>query len=292
MDQQVLSAERFEQFRPRLRAVAYRMLGSFSDADDAVQETWLRVSRADASEVENLDGWLTTVATRVCLNRLRSRERRREDPLDVRVPDPVVGREEGGDPEHEALLADSVGLALMVVLDSLAPAERIAFVLHDMFAVPFDVIGPMIERSPTATRQLASRARRRIRDQAPAPDPDLSRQREAVDAYLSAARHGDFDALVSVLHPDIVLRADGGMARPRYSAVLRGAQEVAGEAVKAAKRLAPFARPVLVNGAAGVVTVAGGRVVSVMGFTVVGGKIVAIHVLADPERLAALDIPQ
>ncbi len=291
MDQQVLSAERFEEFRPHLRGVAYRMLGSLSEADDAVQESWLRVSRADTGEVENLGGWLTTVVARASLNMLRSRERRREDPLDVRVPDPVVGRAEGGDPEHEAMLADAVGLAMMVVLDTLTPAERLAFVLHDMFAVPFDEIAPMIERSPAATRQLASRARRRVREQAPKPDPDLSRQREVVNAYLSAARHGDFDALVGVLHPDIVLRSDGGKVRARYTAVLRGAQEVAGQAVEAARRLAPFAQPALVNGAAGVVTVAGGRVVSVMAFTVVDGKVAAIDVLADPERLAGLNIP-
>jgi RNA polymerase sigma-70 factor (ECF subfamily) len=289
MDEHALPAEEFEQFRPRLRAVAYRMLGSLSEADDAVQDTWLRASRADATAVENLGGWLTTVAARVCLNMLRSRERRREEPLDAHLPDPVVGREHGGDPEEEALLADSVGLALMVVLDSLSPDERLAFVLHDMFAVPFDVIAPLLERSPAATRQLASRARRRVREQAPAPDPDPARQRQVVDAYLSAARHGDFDALVGVLHPDIVLRADGGKARAHYTTVLRGAQQVAGQAVEAARRLAPFARPALVNGAAGVVTVAGGRVVSVMAFTVAGGKIVAIDVLMDPERLARLD---
>jgi RNA polymerase sigma-70 factor (ECF subfamily) len=292
MDEHVVPAEEFEQFRPRLRAVAYRMLGSLSEADDAVQESWLRVSRSDAGEVENLGGWLTTVVARVSLNLLRSRERRREEPLGLRVPDPIVGPAEGGDPEHEALLADSVGLALMVVLDSLSPDERLAFVLHDMFAVPFDAIAPLLERSPAATRQLASRARRRVREQAPAPDPDPARQRQVVDAYLSAARHGDFDALVGVLHPDIVLRADGGKARARYTTVLRGAQHVAGQAVEAARRLAPFARPVLVNGAAGVVTVAGGRVISVMAFTVAGGKIAAIDVLMDPERLADLDVAE
>jgi RNA polymerase sigma-70 factor (ECF subfamily) len=232
------------------------------------------------------------VVARVSLNMLRSRERRREEPLDLRVPDPIVGPAEGGDPEHEALLADSVGLALMVVLGSLSPDERLAFVLHDTFAVPFDVIAPLLERSPAATRQLASRARRRVREQAPAPDPDPARQRQVVDAYLSAARHGDFDALVGVLHPDIVLRADGGKARARYTTVLRGAQHVAGQAVEAARRLAPFARPVLVNGAAGVVTVAGGRVISVMAFTVAGGKIAAIDVLMDPERLADLDVAE
>ncbi len=288
MDQQVLSPERFEQYRPRLKAVAYRMLGSLSEADDAVQESWLRASRADSGEVVNLGGWLTTVVARVSLNMLRSRERRREQPLDVRMPDPVVGPADGSDPEQEALLADSVGLAMMVVLDSLTPPERLAFVLHDMFAVPFDVIAPLIERTPAATRQLASRARRRVRDKAPPPDPDLVRQRKVVDAYLSAARHGDFEALVSVLHPDIVLRADGGRARAHLTAVLTGAQEVAGQAVKAAKRLAQFARPVLVNGAAGVVTVVNGRIISVMGFTVTDGKVVAIDVLMDPERLAEL----
>ncbi|HEX6337754.1 MAG TPA: RNA polymerase sigma factor SigJ [Jiangellaceae bacterium] len=290
MDEHVLPAEEFERYRPRLRAVAYRMLGSLSEADDAVQDTWLRASQADARVVENLGGWLTTVAARVCLNILRSRERRREEPLEVHMPDPVVGPEHGGDPEQEALLADSVGLALMVVLDSLSPDERLAFVLHDMFAVPFDVIAPLLERSPAATRQLASRARRRVREQAPDPDPDLARQREVVDAYLSAARRGDFDALVGVLHPDIVLRADGGEARARFTTVLRGAQQVTGPAVDTARRLAPFARPALVNGAAGVVTVVGRRVVSVMGFTVAGGKIVAIDVLVDPERLADVDI--
>jgi RNA polymerase sigma-70 factor (ECF subfamily) len=292
MNERALPAEQFEQFRPRLRAVAYRMLGSLSEADDAVQDTWLRASQADASVVDNIGGWLTTVAARVCLNMLRSRERRREEPLGVSVPDPVVGPEHGGDPEQEALLADSVGLALMVVLDSLTPDERLAFVLHDMFAVPFDVIAPLLERSPAATRQLASRARRRVREQAPAPDPHPALQREVVDAYLSAARQGDFDALVGVLHPDVVLRSDGGTARARFTTVLRGAQQVTGPAVDAARRLAPFARPALVNGAAGVVTVAGGRVLSVMGFTVVAGRIVAIDVLMDPERLAGLDIAE
>ena len=290
MDEQALRPEEFERFRPRLRAVAYRMLGSLSEAEDAVQDTWLRASKADASGVENLGGWLTTVVARVSLNMLRSRERRREQPLDLRVPDPIVGRAEGGDPEHEALLADSVGLALMVVLDTLTPDERLAFVLHDMFAVPFDVIAPLLERSPAATRQLASRARRRVREQAPAPDPDPARQRQVVDAYLSAARQGDFDALVGVLHPDVVLRSDGGTARARFTTVLRGVQQVTGPAVDAARRLAPFARPALVNGAAGVVTVVGGQVLSVMGFTVVAGRIVAIDVLMDPERLADLDV--
>ena len=289
MDGREWLTERFEENRTRLRAVAYRMLGSVSEADDAVQEAWLRLSRADTSSVENLAGWLTTVVARVCLNMLRTRESRREDPLDVHVPDPIISSESGGNPEQEALLADSVGLALLVVLESLTPAERLAFVLHDMFAVPFDEIAPMIERSPAAARQLASRARRRVRGQAPAPDPDLRRQREVVDAFLAAARDGDFDALVAVLDPDVVLRADGGTARARYNVVLHGARAVAEQAVLA-RRLAPFARPALINGTAGFVAAAAGRVLSVMGFTVAHGKIVAIDVLYDPERLADLDL--
>jgi RNA polymerase sigma-70 factor (ECF subfamily) len=281
--------ERFEEHRTRLRAVAYRMLGSVHEADDAVQEAWLRLSRTDTSGVENLAGWLTTMVARVCLNMLRSRESRHEVPLDVHVPDPIISPESGVDPESEALLADSVGLALLVVLESLTPAERLAFVLHDMFAVPFEEIAPMIERSPAAARQLASRARRRVQGQAPAPDPDLARQREVVDAFLAASRKGDFDALVAVLDPDVVLRADGGTARARYSVVTRGAQAVAEQAVLA-KRLAPFARPAVVNGTAGIVAVAAGRALAVMGFTVAKGKIVAIDVLNDPERLADLDV--
>jgi RNA polymerase sigma-70 factor (ECF subfamily) len=289
MDEREWLTERFEENRTRLRAVAYRMLGSVHEADDAVQEAWLRLSRAETSSVENLAGWLTTVVARVCLNMLRARESRREDPLDVHIPDPIVSPVSGGDPEQEALLADSVGLALLVVLESLTPAERLAFVLHDMFAVPFDEIAPMIERSPAAARQLASRARRRVRGQAPAPDPDLRRQREVVDAFLAATRDGDFDALVAVLDPDVVLRADGGAARARYNVVLRGARAVAEQAVLA-RRLAPFARPALINGTAGVVAAAAGRVLSVMGFTVAHGKIVAIDVLYDPDRLADLDL--
>jgi RNA polymerase sigma-70 factor (ECF subfamily) len=288
-DEREWLTERFEERRTRLRGVAYRMLGSVSEADDAVQEAWVRVSRADATAVENLDGWLTTVVARVCLNTLRSRERRREQPLDVHVPDPIIGTEAGGDPEQEALLADSVGLALMVVLESLSPAERLAFVLHDMFAVPFDEIAPMIERSPAAARQLASRARRRVRGQAPAPDPDLARQRDVVEAFFAASRDGDFDALVAVLHPDVVLRSDGGLARPRLTMVLRGAHAVAGQALTA-RRLSPFVRPALVNGAAGVVVAAQGRPLFVMAFTVREGKIVAIDVLSDPERLHGLDL--
>jgi RNA polymerase sigma factor (sigma-70 family) len=289
MDEQPWLAERFEEQRPRLRAVAYRMLGSLSEADDAVQEAWLRVSRADAGGVENLDGWLTTVVARVCLNMLRSRRSRREEPLDPRMPDPIIGPEGGGDPEQEALLAEGVGLALQVVLDTLTPAERLAFVLHDLFAVPFEEIASLLDRSPAAARQLASRARRRVRGAAPAPDPDLAHQRAVVDAFFAAARDVDFDALLAVLDPEVVLRADGGTARARQSVVIHGAREVAAQAAIGA-RLAPFVRPALVNGTAGAVVVAGGRLLSVMAFTVANGKVAAIDVLFDPDRLAGLDL--
>ncbi|MCZ7429193.1 sigma-70 family RNA polymerase sigma factor [Micromonospora sp. WMMA1949] len=281
-------AERFEGERPRLRAVAYRLLGSLTDAEDAVQETWLRLFRTDATTVDNLDAWLTTVVARVSLNTLRSRAARREDPLDVRLPDPVVDTG-AGDPAHDAVLADSVGLALLVVLDTLAPAERLAFVLHDMFGVPFDEIGPLVARSPAAARQLASRARRRVRGQAPVPDPDLARQRAVVDAFLAAARDGDLDALIAVLHPDAVLRSDAGTARSRHTVVFSGATTVAAQATTFG-RLFPYARPVLVNGAAGVLVSAGDRPLSVMAFTVTGGRIAAVDVIADPHRLAALGL--
>jgi RNA polymerase sigma-70 factor, ECF subfamily len=289
MDEHEWLAERFEEHRSHLRAVAYRMLGSLSEADDAVQESWLRLSRSDASDIENLGGWLTTVVARVCLNMLRSRETRREDPMSAYVPDPIVSREVELDPDDEVILADSVGLALLVVLETLAPAERLAFVLHDMFAVPFDEIAPMVGRSPTAARQLASRARRRVQGAAAAPDPDLARQREVVDAFFAAARDGDFDALLAVLHPDVVLRSDGGAVRPGASFVVRGAREVAESALTFA-RLSPFVRPALVNGAAGVVVAPHGRLFSVMGFTVRDGKIVEIDGIADPERLQKLDL--
>ena len=282
-------AGRFEEHRPRLRGVAYRMLGSVAEADDAVQEAWLRFSRADTSEVDNLGAWLTTVVGRVSLNMLRSRRSRREEPLDVHVPDPIVSRADTTDPEHEALLADSVGLALLVVLESLTPAERLAFVMHDMFAVPFDEIAPMVGRSPAAARQLASRARRRVRGEAPAPDPDLSRQREVVDAFFAAARDGDFDRLVSVLDPDVVLRSDGGTARPAATVEVHGADAVARRAFTYA-RLSPFVRPALVNGAAGVVVAPDGKPFSILAFTVTGGKIAAIDALADPARLEQLDL--
>jgi RNA polymerase sigma factor (sigma-70 family) len=286
MDECDRLAEQFEEHRGHLRAVAYKMLGSLSEADDAVQESWLRLSRSDASEVENLRAWLTTVVARVALNVLRSRRTRGEEPLDVRVPDPVVTADDGTQPEHEALLADSVGLALLVVLDTLGPAERLAFVLHDMFGVPFDEIAGMVDRSPAAARQLASRARRRVQGAAPVPDADLAAQRRVVDAFFAAARDGDFDALVAVLHPDVVSRGDGG---PGASAVARGARDVAARALTFA-RLAPFVRPALVNGAAGAVVAPRGEPFSVMGFTVVSGRIVEIDAITDPARLRALDL--
>ena len=284
-------AEGFERNRTRLRAVAYRMLGSFAEADDAVQEAWLHLSRSDASGVDNLAGWLTTIVARVCLNVLRSRHTRREELMGVHVPDPVVSRADGTSPEDEALLADSVGLALQVVLETLAPAERLAFVLHDMFDLPFDEIAPMVGRSPATARQLASRARRRVRGaDVQAPDPDLARQREVVDAFFAAAHHGDLDALVAVLDPDVVLRSDGGTAYPDASMVLRGAAAVAGRALVVAQPSA-LKRPALVNGAAGVVVTLGGQPVGVMGFTVSRGKIAEIDVIIDPERLRRLDLP-
>jgi RNA polymerase sigma factor (sigma-70 family) len=282
-------AERFEEHRPRLRAVAYRMLGSLSEADDAVQDAWLRLSRVDAGEIESLGAWLTTVTARVCLNMLRTRTTRREESLEVHVPDPIVSRADGVDPEQTALLADAVGLALLVVLETLPPAERLAFVLHDTFGVPFEEIAAILGRSPAAARQLASRARRRVQGVAPTPDPDLARQREVVDAFFAAAREGDFEALVAVLDPEVVLHADGGALRPAATETLRGAAVVAGQALTFA-HLARFVRPALVNGAAGVVVAPQGRPVSVMGFTVRAGRIVAIDALVDPERLGRLDL--
>jgi RNA polymerase sigma factor (sigma-70 family) len=289
MDEGDWLAERFQANRTHLRAVAYRMLGSLSEADDAIQEAWLRLSRADASGVENLGGWLTTVVARVCLDMLRWRESRREEPLGVRLPEPIVSREDGIDPEQEALLADSVGLALLVVLDTLAPAERLAFVLHDLFAMPFDEIAPIVGRSSTAVRQLASRARRRVQGAARVPDADLARQREVVDAFLAAARGGDFDALLAVLDPDVVVRSDLGAVPPGASREVRGAPAVAEQALTFA-RLSPFAQPALVNGAAGLVVARHGRPISVMGFTITGGKIVEIDILVDPQRLRQLDL--
>jgi RNA polymerase sigma factor (sigma-70 family) len=280
----------FERHRSHLRAVAYRMLGSLAEADDAVQESWLRASRADTSDVEDLRAWLTTVVSRICLNMLRSRRSRLEEPLDVRVPDPIVSPESGVDPEHEAVLSDAVGLALLVVLETLNPAERVAFVLHDMFALPFEEIAPVVDRSAAATRQLASRARRRVQGQAPAPDPDVRRQRAVVDAFFAASRDGDLDALVAVLDPDVVLRSDGGAGRPRLNLVLRGAQAVSRQAFTS-RALSPFVHRALINGVAGVVVAPQGRPQFVMAFTVVDDRIVAIDVLADPDRLDRLAIP-
>jgi RNA polymerase sigma factor (sigma-70 family) len=280
----------FEQNRGRLRAMAYRMLGSLAEADDAVQEAWLRVSRSDADDIDNLAAWLTTVVGRVCLNMLRSRNARREEPLDAHVPDPVISRADGTNPEDQALLADSVGLALNVVLETLSPAERLAFVLHDMFGLPFEEIAPMVDRSPAAARQLASRARRRVRGaDVQSPDRDVARQREVVDAFFAAAHSGDFEALVAVLDPDVVSRIDGGTARPGASGVLHGAAAVARSTLAFASASAPK-HPVLVNGAAGVVITLGGQPVAVMGFTVSGGKIVEIDAITDPDRLRALDL--
>src|SRR5919109_1225318 len=289
MDEREFVAQQFEEHRTRMRAVAYRMLGSLSEADDAVQETWLRLSRIDTDEVENLGGWLTTVVARVSLNMLRSRRSRREEPLDVRMPEPIVDRADGTDPEHEAPLADSVGLALLVVLETLNPAERLAFVLHDMFAVPFDEIAPIVDRSPEAARQLASRARRSIQGENPVPDADLDAQREVVDAFLAAAREGDFARLVAVLDPEVVLRADLGPLPAGGSREVRGAKAVATQAVTYS-RLGLAPRPALINGAAGWVTMRDGQPFSVAGVTVRKRRIVEIDILADPARLRELDL--
>src|SRR2546428_4217023 len=286
MDEHEWLAEQFEAYRTHLRAVAYRMLGSLSEADDAVQESWLHLSRSDTSGVENLGGWVTTVVARVCLDMLRSRNSRREEPLDIHVPDPIVSREDGIDPEQEALLADSVGLALLVVLDTLNPAERLAFVLHDLFAVPFDEIAPIVGRSPTAARQLASRARRRVQGATTVKDPDLTRQREVVDAFLAASRGGDFDALLAVLDPDVVLRADPMAVQIGASREVRGAAAVAGTFSGRAR----FAQPALVNGSVGAIWAQGGRPRVLFAFTITRGKIVGIDMVADPERLGQLEL--
>lgn len=294
-DEEVL-ADRFEEYRSHLKAVAYRMLGSLAEADDAVQETWLKLSRTDTSDVRNLGGWLTTVIGRVCLDMLRSRTARREQPMDdgydTFVPDPVIRPLSSTDPEHEVLQADSVGLALLVVLETLEPAERLAFVLHDMFAVPFDDIAPIVERSPAATRQLASRARRRVRGATPAAEPDLGRQKEVLDAFLAASRGGDFEALLALLHPDVVLRADSGalVRGAAVSKVVQGAKAVAEQALMFA-RFAQSAELVLVNGSVGVVNAPEGRVRSVMGVTIADGRVTAMHILADPQRLERLETP-
>src|SRR5215211_3175039 len=286
MEEREFLAQRFEQHRTRLRGVAYRMLGSLSEADDAVQEAWLRLSRTDADEVENLGGWLTTVVARISLNMLRSRKARREEPLAGRLPDPLIDRADGIGPEHEALLADSVGLALLVVLETLSPPERLAFVLHDIFAVPFDEIAPIVDRSPEAARQLASRARRRVRAEDTVPDADLDAQREVVEAFLAAAREGDFDRLVAVLDPDVVLRQDFGAAGSRE---VRGSTAVAGQAV-AYSQPELVIKPALINGAVGVVATRDGQPFSVGAFTVRHGKIVEMDWLADAARLRELDL--
>jgi RNA polymerase sigma factor (sigma-70 family) len=277
----------FEEQRPHLRAVAYRMLGSTSEADDAVQEAWLRLSRSDAETIENLGGWLTTVVARICLNMLRSRNSRREQPLDIHVPDPIVDPIDGTDPEHEALLADSVGIAMLMVLETLNPAERLAFVLHDMFGVPFEEIAPIVDRTPDAARQLASRGRRRLRAADPSPAPDLDAQREVVEAFVAAAREGDFDRLVNVLHPDVVLRADFGP--DREASEVRGAEAVIAQARTFAE-MGARGHIVRVNGGVGTVAFLDGELLSVGAMRVREGQIVEVDFLADPARLAQLDL--
>ena len=286
MDEHDWLAKQFEAERTHLRAVAYRMLGSLTEAEDAVQESWLHLSRSDTSGVENLGGWLTTVVARICLDMLRSRNSRREEPLEASVPEPITSREGGINPEQEALLADSVGLALLVVLDTLNPAERLAFVLHDIFAMPFDEIAPIVERSPTAARQLASRARRRVRGGAMTKDADLTYQREVVDAFLAASHGGNFDALLAVLDPDVVFRYDPTAVPAGASREVRGAPAVA----RQFSGRAQGARPALVNGSVGLVVARHGQLFLVLNLTVTHGKIVEINVVADPERLRQLDL--
>ncbi len=287
MDESDWLAERFQQHRPRLRAVAYRMLGSTSEADDAVQEAWIRLSRSNADEIDSLEAWLVTVVGRVALKMLRSRNLRREEPLDAHLPEPIVDRADGIDPEHEALLADSVGLALLIVLETLTPAERLAYVLHDMFSVPFEEIGAILDRSPEAARQLASRGRRRIQDARTSPDADAAAQQEVVEAFLAAARDGDFDALVALLDPDVVRRADTGSG---IIFEVRGAENVARRAKAAASQLGLIARPALVNGAPGWVSLLDGELYAIAALTVRNGRITTIDILLDPERLARLDL--
>ena len=281
-------AERFEEHRPHLKRVAYRMLGTLDESEDAVQEAWLRLSRVDDSSIENLGGWLTTVVGRVCLDMLRARRASREDSTDAWLPDPIVSVDEEGDPEQEALLADSVGLALLVVLETLTPAERLSFVLHDMFGVPFDEIAPIVERSPEATRQLASRARRRVRGARPVPEPSMAEQRSVVDAFLAAAREGDFEGLIAVLDPEVVLRTDRALPRGAPGEV-HGAETVARQAFRFAG-LAPLAQPALVNGLPGFVVSPQGQLFAVAAFTVAGGRIVEIDIVADPDKLARIDL--
>jgi RNA polymerase sigma-70 factor (ECF subfamily) len=280
----------FERLRPHLRSVAYRMLGSLSEAEDAVQESWLRLNRTDTEAVSNLGGWLTTVVARVSLDMLRARRSRREEYVGSWLPEPVVSQDEASDPEQEVLLADSVGLALLVVLETLTPAERLAFVLHDMFAMPFEEIAPIVDRTPAAARQLASRARRRVQGATPKPDADSSRQRELVDAFLAASRAGDFDALVEVLDPGVVFRIDAGGAGPRAREPIVGAEAVARQVLERGRPFAGFARPVLVNGTPGVVVAPRGRPFAVVGFTSRHGRIVAIDLIADPEKLQGIAV--
>ena len=283
-------ANEFEQHREHLRAVAYRMLGSLSEADDAVQESWLRLNRARPDGVGNMRGWLTTVVARVCLDMLRARRARREDYAGSWLPEPVVQVDGARGPEDEALLADSVGVALLVVLDTLSPPERLAFVLHDMFGLPFEEIAPMVDRTPTATRQLASRARRRVRGAAPTPDPDLAEQRRVVDAFLAAARAGDFEALLEVLDPEVIFRIDTGGIGVGATPPDVGADAVARRVLTSGRPFAPFARPAIVNGAAGAVVVAHGKLVAVAGFTVAGGRIASIDIVNDPAKLRGLTL--
>lgn len=282
-----LPADDFEQYRRHLRAVAYRMLGSLTDAEDAVQEAWIRVNRADRDSVENLGGWLTTVTARVCLDMLRARRARPEQPLEIHLPDPIVTGADD-DPEQQALLADAVGIALLVVLDRLSPAERLAFVLHDTFDVPFEQIAPLVDRTPEAARKLASRARRRVQGAHATPDPDIARQRRVVDAFLAAAREGDFDGLLAVLHPDVVLRADFGADN---DIIERTGVEAVAEMVSTFAGLASFARPVLINGAVGALVAPAGKPFALNAYTVVDDKITAIHILADRARISRLDLP-
>ena len=289
MDEETWQAEQFEAHRAHLRAVAYRMLGSLSEADDAVQESWLRLSRSDADAVVNLGGWLTTVVGRVCIDMLRARQSRREDYVGTWLPEPVVGADDRGGPEQETLLADAVGLAMLVVLETLTPPERLVFVLHDMFAVPFDDIAPIVDRTPAAARQLASRARRRIRGSAPTPDTDLARQREVVDAFLAASRAGDFDALVAVLDPDVVFRADTGPIRAPLPLV-RGAADVARFTAEQGPRFAPHCQPALVNGSAGLVVRTAAGPLAVAGLTVTNGKIASIELIINPEKLRSIHL--
>jgi RNA polymerase sigma-70 factor (ECF subfamily) len=292
VNEQALQIEQFERYRPHLRAVAYRMLGSVSEADDALQEAWLRLSRADTDGVANLGGWLTTVVGRVCLDMLRSRRSRQEDYVGSWLPEPIVSLDDESDPEQEAMIADSVGLALLVVLETLTPAERLSFVLHDMFAVPFDEIGPIVGRTADAARQLASRGRRRVQGAAPNPDADLTHQREIVDAFLTASRAGDFEALLAVLDPDVVFRADAGRISPLARPPITGAAAVAKQVLSRGSRFAPQARPAVINGAAGVIVGPERKPFAVVGFTVAGGRIVAIDLITDPDKLRSLALDE